>query len=95
MILKRIVVICVAIISCTQLYLLVLEQTSHITKETTITDWLAVIAYFFTLFAAVSAAVFAWNANQINKKLFEKQNQPIIEFTLFFLPNFLEWLLWN
>ena len=46
MILKRIVVICVAIISCTQLYLLVLEQTSHITKETTITDWLAVIAYF-------------------------------------------------
>lgn len=88
MILKRIVVICVAIISCTQLYLLVLEQTSHITKETTITDWLAVIAYFFTLFAAVSAAVFAWNANQINKKLFEKQNQPIIEFTLFFLPNF-------
>lgn len=88
MILKRIFVICVAIISCTQLYLVLLGQTAHITKDTTITDWLSVIAYFFTLFAAVSAAVFAWNANQINKQLFEKQNQPTVEFSLFFLPNF-------
>lgn len=88
MILKRIVLIILVIISCTSLYLVLLGQSDHISKETTVTDWLSVIAYFFTLFAAVSAAIFAWKANEINKKLFEKQNQPIVEFTLFFLPNF-------
>lgn len=88
MILKIIVLIILVIISCTSLCLVLLGLSDHISKETTVTDWLSVIAYFFTLFAAVSAAIFAWKANEINKKLFEKQNQPIVEFTLFFLPNF-------
>lgn len=59
---------------------------THISEQTTLTDWLSVFIYFFTLVAAITAAIIARKALDENRKTTKAQIEPFIDIKLETMP---------
>lgn len=80
-------IICLLVLST-----LLIDISVNISWSASITDWLSVIIYFCTLFAAVTAAVIAKKALDENRKTTKTQTEPFIDIKLEVMPQSISWI---